>query len=195
MSFFRRLFGGEASAHYRTGMRAFDAGEYEQALRCFQRVLEAGAPRCDPIAHLATFYAAEAALHLGRAALQAGEPAAALGWFEPALRGTAVSPALLETAALAYLETGGEEAALACLQALLRVDPLRLDAHWMAALVHHARGDAVRAAQHLQAVRAQAVSAQLSPRLYRILEARAANFPDLAALLRDFVPSPQSSRV
>lgn len=195
MSFFRRLFGGESSAHYRTGMRAFDAGEYERALQSFQRALDAGSPRCDPIAHLAAFYAAEAALHLGRRALQAGDAATALRWLEPALGGTAVSPALLEVAALAYLETGGTDAALACLQPLLRVDPLRLEAHWMAALVHHERGDAMRAAQHLHAVRAQAVSSKLSPRLYRILEARAPTFPDLAELLRDFVPSPQSSGV
>ena len=195
MSFFRRWFGGAASTHYRDGMRAFDAGEYEQALVGFERALAAGAPRGDPITHLATFYAAEAALHLGRAALHRGAPAEALRWFEPALRGPAGSPGLLELAAVAYIETGSADAGLACLQSLLAVDPGRRPAHLLAAVACHGRGDLTQALEHLQAARSRPGSQSLPDVVYRCLESRSLLFPDLAALLRDLVPSPQSSGV
>ena len=195
MSFFRRWLGGAASAHYRDGMRAFDAGDYERALVGFERALAAGAPRGDPLTHLAHFYAAEAAVHLGRTALRRGAPAEALRWFEPALRGQAVSPALLELAAVAYIETGGHDAGLACLQSLLAVDPGRCPAHLLAAVACHGSGAAASALEHLRAARQSAGSQSLPDVVYRCLEARALRFPDLAALLRDFVPSPQSSGV
>ena len=195
MSFFRRWFGGAASAHYRDGMRAFDAGEYERALVGFERALAVGAPPGDPLTHLAHFYAAEAAVHLGRIALRRGAPAEALRWFEPALRGPAVSPVLLELAAVAYIESGGDAAGLVCLRSLLAVDPGRCPAHLLAAVACHGSGATAQALEHLRAARSSTASQSLPDVVYRCLEARALLFPDLAAMLRDFVPSPQSSSV
>lgn len=195
MSFFGRWFGSAAHAHYRRAMRAYDAGDHEAALAGFRLALSCGAPPGDPILHLAAFYAAEAATHLGRQALEDGAPARALAWLEPALHGQAVSPALLELAAMAYLERDAWLNSLACLQALLVVDPGRTTAHLLAAVVCQARGDAAAARAHVDAVRAQAPTVVLSPLLRRLLSTRTQQSVEVAALLRDFVPSPQSSSV
>jgi len=195
MSFFGRLFGGAAHARYRCAMLAYDAGDYEEAHAGFRRALAAGAPPGDPILHLAAFYAVEAATHLGRRALQEGAPARALVWLEPALHGEAVSPALLELAAVAYLERDALTNSLSCLQALLALDPGRPEAQLLAAAVCHARGDAALAQSFLDAARPHAASSGISALVRRVLAARAQQSPELAALLRDFLPSPQSTGV
>lgn len=194
MSFFGRLFGSAARARYRCAMRAFDAGDYEAAHADFQRALAAGAPPGDPILHLAAFYAAEAATHLGRRALQAGAPARALVWLEPVLHGGTASPAVLELAALAYLERDALDNCLACLQAWLILDPGRAEAQLLAVVVCHARGDASMAQACLEAARGSA-SSGISDAVRRVLVARAQQSAALAELLRDFLPSPLPSGV
>ena len=195
MSFFERLFGGAAHARYRCAMQAFDAGRYEEALAGFRHALTAPAPRGDPILHLAAFYAAEAATHLGRAALTEGDAARALVWLEPALHGPSVSPELLRLSAVAYLASDATASSLGCLQALLAIDPGRGEAHLLAAVVCHARGESDRAQTHLEALRAHGGALALSDVVRRVLAARAQQSVDVAMLLRDFLPSPQSSGV
>lgn len=195
MSFFGRFFGGGATSHYRAAMRAYEAGKYEAAHAGFQRALASGAAPGDPILHLAAFYAAEAATHLGRLALQEGAPLAALRWLEPALRGPAVSPTLLELTALAYLDSGDPEASSTCLQALLGLDPGRGQAQLLAAAVCRVRGDSAQAQAHLQALRARTSAVVLCDLVRTVLEKQAQQHPELGALLRDFVLSPQSTGV
>lgn len=195
MSFLKRLFGGQASRHFRHGIRAFEVGRYAEALESLERAMQCGKAPGDPIGHLAVFYAAEASTYLGRAALEDCAPREALRWLEPALEWNPRSPSLLELASTAYLETGLLDDCACCIEALQALDPERLGTRILAALLSAARQDAQAIRSHIEALRARPLQGVVPRALTRILESRLADSPEFAPVLQDIVCSPEVSQV
>lgn len=195
MSFLSRLFGGEARRLYRAGMRAFEAGRDREALRCFEGAVAAGSPPGHPIAHLAGFYAAEAAQRLGVAALAHGESARARELFQQACTWQPRSPVLLEHAAVAALACDLAPECRDAAQAALDLQPGRRGALLLLATSQCLLGEADLAKAILDAVRAQPPGGRLATSVHRALSARAPSVPGLATLLEALVPAPSSSRL
>jgi tetratricopeptide (TPR) repeat protein len=186
VSFLERIFGGKANAPYRTGMHAFNAGRYREALEQFVRALEFGGSASDPILALSRFYAAESAVHLGRAAIERDDSATAAPLLGRALEWNPQHPALQYLAGVVAAAAGEMDKSAERLEAVLAQEPEHPDALLVLAAVRHARGADVEARRLLGALHP---GGTLPPYLLRILERLAPDFPEMVSFLRDFAAS------
>ena len=65
MSLWSRFFRSSVGEQYQKGIRYFNEGDYDQAVRCLEEVVACYKSRESPIAKLSAFYAAEARSKLG----------------------------------------------------------------------------------------------------------------------------------
>lgn len=104
MSYVGKWFGFGRDEHYDRGIRAYDRGEYEEALREFGLCI---AHANDPATiRLAQFYASESHVQLGHIALKAGDPERAITHFETALQAHPNYPDLHLHLSLAHKAAG-----------------------------------------------------------------------------------------
>ena len=85
MSFWTRLFRGEASKIYAKGIQHFNDGDFDQAVGVFESIIANSKGRESPVAKLGAFYAAEAHVKLGMAELHRSNLDKALHHLQTAL--------------------------------------------------------------------------------------------------------------
>ena len=185
VSFFKRIFRRGLSARYAEGIAAYNAGRWDQALTAFRHALEIGGSSSDPLVGLARFYAAEAACHLARSALDCAEPERALEWLEPAMQWKPRDPAVLFLAALADAEVGDLAGSARCLRALLEENPSHAQARVLTAAVEYARGKHDRARQHLELAGLRGSEPPLPASVLRVVDSLANGFRELESRLRN----------
>jgi tetratricopeptide (TPR) repeat protein len=190
LSFLERIWGGKANAHYRAGMHAFNAGRYGEALERFVRAVECGGVAADPVLTLSRFYAAESAVHLGRAALERDDTVGAAPLLERALEWNPQHPALQYLAGVVAAAHGDLARSAERLEAVLAQEPEHPDAILVLAAVRHARGASADARRLLGALHS---GGTLPPYLLRVLERLAPDFPEMVSFLRDFAASGRTS--
>jgi tetratricopeptide (TPR) repeat protein len=83
MSFLQKILGVGRSNSYDSGIKCYDDGRFEEALKLFEHALTE--TRDVMVQKLARFYIAESHAQLGQAALRRGQYAAAASHFERAL--------------------------------------------------------------------------------------------------------------
>ncbi|MEJ2721327.1 MAG: tetratricopeptide repeat protein [bacterium] len=86
MSLWSRFFRSSVGEQYQRGIKFFNEGDYDQAVRCLEEVVAGDRSRESPIAKLSAFYAAEARSKLGIAEFHRGNYDRALEHFESALK-------------------------------------------------------------------------------------------------------------
>jgi tetratricopeptide (TPR) repeat protein len=155
MSLLDRMWRSSAETLYRRGMAAFNAGCHGEALDLFEKAAASLHDATDPVRSLALFYAAEAAAHLGCAALPQ-EPRQAQRCFAKALEYNPHFPDLHYFTATAAALLGDFEATLHHVRMALELDPEHVEAHCLLALALHDLGDSEAAGRELEWVAAHA---------------------------------------
>ena len=155
MSMLGKMLGFGRNEHYDRGIRLFDQGIYEEAIRSFARAREPHKGRKDELTErLATFYTAEACANLGHLAMKSGQWEQAQTRFRAALEINPQYADLHFNLALSLRAGQQTEDALAELETALDINPRFAKAHLVRGLLDYELG------RHEQAVNA----------LYRALE-------------------------
>lgn len=184
MSFWTRLLRGTAGDQYHRGIRLFNEGNYDEAVRVLEDVIAGGDRHANPFAKLGAFYAAEAHAKLGLANFHTGELEKARHHFDVALRENPHYPDLYFYLGVVEHHGGNHSAAIEHLRRAIELNPEYAEATCLLGMALHDAGffDAATGtfARALELVRR--TPHPLSRVLIEKLEARAFDLPPLAEL-------------
>jgi len=173
VSLLDRFWGSHSQSTYQRGMHAFNAGQLEEALEAFRKVLETHSGASDPLVSLSRFYASEASHTLGTRQLLAGEIDVALQFFRAALAWNDQFPELQFHAAIALVWSGKLAAARRLLEGALAQNPDHFEARLLLAELAFREQAQAEGELHLQQASERGCHRPLDEGLVQLLKAGA----------------------
>ena len=140
MSFWTKLFRGGKDDEYQKGIKLFNDGDYDGAVKVLEKVIAESKSKGSPIAKLGAFYAAEAHAKIGVAQFHRGALDEALHHFETALKENPHYPDLYYYLGVVNHQQGNLEDAIQHLDQAARLNENYAEATCYLGIVLHDAG-------------------------------------------------------